>query len=396
MDQPFRAHAKDLLEQQEYPEMPTVPSGERIVPYDMAGWSLSLQMGVEVITVEQQFEYEGETLARYVIPPGRVFGSGDQVVLLNESVQESRTVAQALQSGAKVWMLQQAINDDGVNVPAGSLVLEGGNVPSLAVEHSHLYGFDVFLTSSQPKAEDVITRLPRIVLYQPWTANRDEGWTRWVFEQHGIPFATVTNLDLRGGSLRESFDVLVLPSMARETIVSGNDESRAPPPFSGGLNEEGSRAVVEFVQRGGVLVVLGRAADYAISEFDLPINNVQADTSAGARDSLFYAPGSILAVRLEGQSAITSGVPDLLHVFFDTSPAFDVSPPARTLARYVTEPLRSGYADHEDYIVDRAAMVDIPVGEGRIVLIGFRPQHRGQTYGTFKLLFNSVLLGRLP
>ncbi|MEE8251231.1 MAG: peptidase, partial [Gemmatimonadales bacterium] len=111
---------------------------------------------------------------------------------------------------------------------------------------------------------------------------------------------------------------------------------------------------------------------------------------------LFYAPGSILAVRLEGQSAITSGVPDLLHVFFDTSPVFDVSPPARTLARYVNEPLRSGYADHEDYIVDRAAMVDIPVGEGRIVLIGFRPQHRGQTYGTFKLLFNSVLLGRLP
>lgn len=64
--------------------------------------------------------------------------------------------------------------------------------------------------------------------------------------------------------------------------------------------------------------------------------------------------------------------------------------------RIPREPLRSGYADHEDYIVDRAVMVHVPVGEGRIVLIGFRPHHRGQTYGTFKLLFNAVLLGRLP
>jgi len=37
------------------------------------------------------------------------------------------------------------------------------------------------------------------------------------------------------------------------------------------------------------------------------------------------------------------------------------------------------------------AMVSVLMGTDRVVLIGFRTQHRAQTHGTFKLLFNTLL-----
>ena len=52
----------------------------------------------------------------------------------------------------------------------------------------------------------------------------------------------------------------------------------------------------------------------------------------------------------------------------------------------------SGYIKGADLLERRAAVVEYRVGEGRVVLIGFRPQHRAQTVRTFKLLFNSLYL----
>ena len=91
-------------------------------------------------------------------------------------------------------------------------------------------------------------------------------------------------------------------------------------------------------------------------------------------------------------SPITLGLPDSLDVYFENSAAFSVSGTARALATYPPRPLRSGYARFEERLEGKAALVEAPVGSGRVILFGFRPQFRGQTHGTFKLLFNAVLL----
>ena len=57
--------------------------------------------------------------------------------------------------------------------------------------------------------------------------------------------------------------------------------------------------------------------------------------------------------------------------------------------------LISGYLKGAKKLEKRAAVVDLTDGKGRVILIGFRPQHRAQPYRTFKLLWNALYLGGL-
>ena len=67
----------------------------------------------------------------------------------------------------------------------------------------------------------------------------------------------------------------------------------------------------------------------------------------------------------------------------------------QTVARYADKDLLlSGWLEGGDVIAGRAAVVQAAVGAGRVVLLGFRVQHRGQSLATFRLLFNALLSGR--
>ncbi len=400
MAQPFRAHVKDLFEIQRYPDRRVYPDGPPIPPYDVAGWTLPLQTGVTAVRIDHPFTYRGEPVSEVLVAPGRVRGRGAQRVLANRANLESRTIAEALRLGARAWVTTSPLTAGGATLAAGSVVLDApqqaGQLDSLVAAHAREFGFDAWAAEGLRPGGRTMDRLPRIGLYKPWTASMDEGWTRWVFEQHGIPYRTITDSMIRAGELQASLDVLVLPDLRDSSIVSGHSPSRVPSEFAGGIGEEGVAHVEEFVRGGGVLVTLDASSDFAMSRLNLPVRNGLAQSRDTPWGSRFYAPGSIFGVALEPGTPLTSGMGDSVAAYFANSLVFDAEPPARVLGRYASEPFRSGYALNVERLAGKAALVEVPVGRGRVILFGFRPQHRGQTHGTFKLLFNAVLLSAAP
>jgi hypothetical protein len=378
MGQPFRAHAKDLLEPQRY-----TPVNDR-PPYDVAGWTLPFTMGVRADVVIQPFTANLISVDSVVPAPGRIEGTGDLFVLRNRTNAESRAVARLLAAGQSV------------SVVGDSLIVRGSKARAILSEETARHGFNVTAIRTAPAGGHAQSRLPRIGLYRPWTGSIDEGWTRWLFEQYGISYLTLRDSDLKKGGLRQRFDVIVLPDVEEGSLLHGIDSTRIPAQYAGGMGETGADAISAFVRGGGALVCLDGSSNFAIARLNLPVVNVLAGEASGPQVLRFYAPGSIFGVLLggveKGVSPVTLGVPDSLDIYFENSAAFSVSGSARALATYPQNSLRSGYARYQERLDGKAALVEIPVGSGRVVLFGFRPQFRGQTHSTFKLLFNAVLL----
>jgi hypothetical protein len=379
--QPFRAHVQDLFEIQRYPDQ-----GDR-TPYDIAGWTLPLTMDVPAVAVREPFSADLVRVDTVEVAPRRITGQGEVYLLSNRSSAESRAVAALLAAGQSVGWTDSAV------------VAWGPRAGRIVGDHAARYGFPVRAVATAPDGvRGVRRRLPRIAIYQPNTANIDEGWTRWIFEQHGISFTTVHDTALRQPSLRSRFDVIVLPSETTDRLATGHDSLTVPSAYAGGLGDAGVAAISAFVRDGGTLVCLNASSDFAISRLNIPVRNVLATDAQTQQGSRFLASGSILGVAFGSrdgagpQTPLLVGVPDSLGVFFEGGGAFEVEAPARAVGRYAAQPLRSGFARNPDRISGRVAIAEVPVGRGRVILFGFRPQFRGQTHGAFRLLFNAVLL----
>jgi hypothetical protein len=166
-----------------------------------------------------------------------------------------------------------------------------------------------------------------------------------------------------------------------------------PPEYRSGIGQEGVEAVKTFVEEGGTLITLGGASEFAIEKLGLPIRNV----TEGMAPKEFYCPGSTLKATFANEYPLAYGMPSEGLIFFWDSPAFEVAESHyndryETVVRYPQKDmLQSGRLIGEEHLAKKAAMIEAKVGQGRVVLIGFRTQHRGQTHGTFKLLFNALV-----
>ncbi len=234
---------------------------------------------------------------------------------------------------------------------------------------------------------------PRIGLYRSYLAPMDEGWTRWVFDTWKIPYGSVVDSVARAGRLKEKFNVLVLPDQSPRDIAEGLPQRRYPAPYAGGLGPDGIQALRQFVTDGGTLVALNDASRFVIQALLLPVRNVLEGVPAED----FYAPGSIFRIMIDQSHPIARGLGAETAAWFEDGPAFDVldSTQVRVVARYPDDPrdvLLSGWVRHPERVAGRAALLEVRVGSGRVILFGFRPQYRGQSLATYPLLFNSLQL----
>ena len=231
----------------------------------------------------------------------------------------------------------------------------------------------------------------RIGLYKSHQPNMDEGWTRWIFEQMGVPYKGVGNTDILAAKLRTNFDVLVFPSQGPASINFGYRPGSMPPEYTGGLGDAGAKALTAFAEQGGTLMFFDESSLFAIGHMGLPVRNVLRGIPS--RD--FYCPGSLLRVDLDVRHGLAQGLPASIPVWFEESPAFEIpaDSPARAIATFPAKDiLASGWLLGETHLANRAALVEIPIGKGRAILFGMRPQYRAQSYLTMNLIWNAFTL----
>ncbi len=408
MQQEYAELVRQLFDVQVYPDLREFPDGPPEQPYDAAGWTLPLLMDVRVVAALEPLSarflaalrdldterpvvaenhdplpawarpadapFLAHPVAAAIVPrPARASGSGSRLALNPAHNESFRIIGRTLTRGGSVGFENGRYIIDGV--PGDSIdrwLRETGiNAERTAATGRVVHG--------------------RIAIYQPWRASMDEGWTRWLLDSWELPYTRLTNDDIQADGLRERFDAILIASDGAGTILDGYDKGSVPPRYEGGMGESGVRALDTFVRYGGTLVCLNQCAEFAIEQLHLPVRN----TLDGLNRQEFFASGSILEVVTDSTRQVMAGMPGRARIFFDRSPAFETVDgfQGHVLARYEENgtPLRSGYLLGEDRLAGRAAALEVRYGDGAVVLIGFRPQWRGQTFGTFRVVFNALL-----
>jgi len=230
---------------------------------------------------------------------------------------------------------------------------------------------------------------PRIAYLKSWQESMEGGWTRWVFDQHGMRYDTIKDARVRAGNLRRDYDVLVIQSQSAASIRNGYAPGSMPEQYTGGMGEAGVAAVKAFVEQGGRLITMEAATDFAIDVLGLPVKSAVA----GLRPQDFYVPGSLLRLDLDASHPLASGYGASTSAWYwDDSRAFEVSgETVRVVARYgAGNPLQSGWILGQDRLAGKPAMLEARVGQGSVVLFGFQPNYRAQSVATWPLLFNAL------
>ncbi len=348
MDQPYGGFAKALLELQRYPDLRN-SSGQPIQPYDVTAHTLPLLMNVQVEPLFHSIKYEAVAVEPTEFMWGKRLGVGTNIAIYKSYVA-------SIDEGWTRW----------------------------AISHDANFLYDI-------------------------VRGEDESENRTL----SVNLHSLEDKETRKGNLIAKYTAIIIPDQLPRTILNGYRAGTMPPEYTGGLGAEGVRALREFVEAGGKLVCLNRASDFAIEQFKLPLR----DVVDGLPRSEFYAPGSILRIELDRTNPITNDMSQVSRVGYDkeemewrfeklppesiawveNSPVFEVTagsalPAVKVIARYPKDkdPLLSGWLLGGDRIKGKAALVEVTIGKGRIILFGFRPQYRGQSLATYPLFFNAI------
>jgi hypothetical protein len=410
MSQPYRPYAQALLEKQKYPDMRQYPGGPPVPPYDNAGWTLPLQMGVKCDQIDPAFETDLEILDVVEFPEIPAPDKSAPYFVLDSRHNASHSIVFGLMKGnAEIYRSQNPIEGEQYDAAAGSFIVKNSPdviklLPAL-VQKWHIQAHSLDDISRIAKSR--VTN-SRVGLYQSWRSNMDEGWTRYMLDDLEIPYTTLHNEDFKGEKdkkvdLREKFDVILFPDESADIIKTGAPSPSSPyaryfagsmpPEYEGGIGKDGVDALKKFVEDGGILVTLNGACELAFKEFTAPAQNALERVSR----EQFFCPTSILRLKVDNTTPIGYGMPKEAGAMFSRSLAIRTRVPSgewdrKVVASYPEEDvLMSGWLLGEDMIARNAAVVDITHKKGHIILIGIRSQHRAQSHGTYKFLLNALL-----
>lgn len=376
--QAFRPYLTDLLEPQKYPDLRTA-QGTSKRPYDVAGWTLSMQMGIAVDRVDAPFE---------------------AVLELEDIPDTSRTSLDHRENASFIATADLLSRGKRVRWgPKGEILVDG-----------------VAERADFERAAWELHR-PRVALYVPWAGNTDTGWTQWLLDYYRVPYTPVRNGDIARKDLKQSYDAVILARQTAASILNGERFGEASsgreltdhaspeiktaqrPEYTGGIGPSGLAALDEFVRQGGTLIALDDAAELPVQFFPLALRNVTRGSDEGAR---FESPGSLLRITVDPSHPIAFGMPEEAIAFSTGGHAYEISllpefnkgdREIRSVARYARgNLLASGWLSGEKTVLGKHVLLEARHGQGRVIVFGFRPQFRGQPFGTFKLLLNAIYL----
>jgi hypothetical protein len=406
--QAFRPHVVNLMEPRPYPEREQYPGGPPETPYDLAGWTLPMQMGVHVERVERPFQARTQPVAELAeLPAGTVAGTAGFGYAFGPKENAAHHAAnQLMAAGHRVWLADAAFTAGGVEHPAGTFIVgTGDGVDASVMGAARELGVSFAGMAADPGALSEVHR-PRVGLYKAWHSRvDDQGWTLWLMEQYDFAVDTLHDADVRTGDL-SAYDAIILPNHPGQQILQGNAPGTMPDAYVGGMGTEGVTQLKRYVEGGGTLIAFDESTDLPMDHFGIPVRNSVADVPP----ERFFVPGSLIRTDIATDHPFGAGMQPQVAAAFSQSRAFEIvtlpraaeggrentpeapAPAVEVVARYAEEDLlMSGWAMGEErYLAGKPAMVNVHLGSGNVVLFGFRPQFRGQPRGTYKLLFNAI------
>lgn len=440
LDQPYRDLAVNLLSTQNYPSTAQYP------PYDDIAWTLGALYGVDVHAVNDTavFHWTGlQALHDTVAFAGAVRGTGPVYLLAYRAQSEVLPALYHLKErdrAATASVAQHAFVVGQDSFPAGSLIIEHAGADA-ARELATRWGLPLSSTDRAPQVSVHPIELPRVAIYHSWYDTQDAGWSRYTFDQLGIPYTSIDKDDLRRGALRKRFDVILVPNMggSLDRMINGVNRDFGPLPFektaatpnlgtpasspdiTGGPGFAGLESLRAFVDDGGELITL-ETATRLVAESGI------APALAPHQTRTLFHPGSVVRVRMRHASPILYGFPDTTTVFRGNSPLYEVTPrdstmlilqygtklpeqaesseimgePGKTPAPHDTtakakkheteEPyVVSGMVRGQDEIVGQGAIFDVPVRHGHVVAFTFDPLHRYLNHHEFPMVWNAII-----
>ncbi|MCJ2184848.1 M14 family metallopeptidase [Novosphingobium sp. 1949] len=415
--QAYRPHVLDMFEPQDHPHDTEYPGGPPQAPYDITGYTLAYQMGVDFARVLDSIDGRFHAApGELTVPAGAITGTGEAGWIVGHESNNSFILTnRLLKAGLHPAWLESAQNLGGKTLAPGAIwIPRSAKAEAIVARAVTELGLNAQALGAAPAGAQMALKPVRIGLVDRYGGLISAGWTRWLLEQFEFPFDTLYAKRIDAGDLAKDYDVLLfaddaLPSAGawgKSRAPSQPDLADTPAPYRkelGAITDDKSVPQVRrFVEQGGAVVAIG-SSGRLVDLFGVPLEPALARREDGALKPLdtkaFFIPGSILSARVDNRQPLAYGLPDTVDVFFNRAQTFvpsgKASPAGVSTVSWFEgrDTLRSGWAVGQEKLAGTIAVADVRVGKGHLMVMAPEVAQRAQSYGTFKFLFNGLLLG---